>query len=37
VVKSLVLNRVSQRPCYWFLACYFVECLRTPFARDDLI
>src|SRR5215475_1688474 len=36
-MKPLMLDGVSQRARDGFLACYFVECLRTPFARDYLI
>src|SRR5690349_9189806 len=37
VMKPLMLDGVSQRARDGFLACYFVECLRTPFARDYLV
>jgi hypothetical protein len=36
-MQTLVLDRVAERASYWFLACYFIECLGTPFARDYLI
>ena len=36
-MKTLVLDGVAERASYWFLACYFIECLGTPFARDYLI
>ena len=36
-MKTLVLDGVAKRASYWFLACYFIECLGTPFARDYLI
>ena len=32
-----MLDSVPQSPRYRFLACYFIECLRTPFASDYLI
>jgi hypothetical protein len=37
VVEALMLDGVPKRSRYRFLACYFVECLRTPLASDYLI
>ena len=36
-MQTLVLDGVAEGASYWFLACYFIECLRTPFASDYLI
>src|SRR3954447_21794534 len=36
-MKPLMLDSVAKSPRDRFLACYFVECLRTPFASDYLI
>jgi hypothetical protein len=36
-MKPLMLDRVAQCACDCFLASYFVEGLRAPFTRDDLI
>ena len=36
-MQPLMLNGVAESARDWFLACYFVECLGTPFASDYLI
>src|SRR6476659_1124270 len=37
MMQPLMLNGVAEGPSDRFLACYFIECLRTPFASDYLI
>src|SRR6185295_2303111 len=37
MMQALVFNCISQRASNCFLARYFFERLRAPFARDDLI
>jgi hypothetical protein len=36
-MQPLVLDGVAERARDWFLACDFIECLWTPFARDYLV
>src|SRR5213075_1329375 len=37
MVQPLMFNRVAERACDRFLACYLVEGLRAPLSGDNLI
>jgi hypothetical protein len=37
MMQPLMLDGIAERARNWFLACYFIKGLGTPFASDYLI